>query len=82
MFQKLDLFPSSGEGISTLCRSLETANPNHRTNYFRKLQSYKYLKTKFIIIIIIIIIILLQLGVHQVAVDLTLIQTRKDYIER
>jgi hypothetical protein len=32
-----------------------------------------------IIIIIIIIIILLQLGVHPVAVDLTLIQTRKDY---
>jgi hypothetical protein len=32
-----------------------------------------------IIIIIVIIIILLQLGVHAVAVDLTLIQTSKDY---
>jgi preprotein translocase subunit SecE len=32
-----------------------------------------------IIIIIIIIIILLQLGVYPVAVDLTLIQTKKDY---
>jgi hypothetical protein len=33
----------------------------------------------YIIIIIIIIIILLQLGVHPVPVDHTLIQTRKDY---
>jgi hypothetical protein len=48
MFRKLDLFPSSSEGTSTLLGPLEIANPNHWTTYIRKLQLYKYLRTEFI----------------------------------
>jgi hypothetical protein len=36
-------------------------------------------REKYVRMLQIIIIILLQLGVHPVAIDLTLIETRKDY---
>jgi succinate dehydrogenase/fumarate reductase cytochrome b subunit len=47
---------------------MRNSNINDNLNFYKKIR---------FIIIIIIIIIILQLGFHQVAVDLTLIETRK-----